>query len=135
MRTELSTNKEESLKALGLSNLGSVYWDLSTAANTGWIGGPYGEGERIKLALTRAMVRAVLSGKLNNTETQLEPIFGLHIPVAVPEVPSEILNPKDTWREPGAYDRKARELAKMFETNFYENAADAPQEVKNAGPL
>ena len=51
--------------------------------NTGWIGGPHGEGERIKLALTRAMVRAVLSGKLNNTETQLEPIFGLHIPVAV----------------------------------------------------
>jgi phosphoenolpyruvate carboxykinase (ATP) len=103
--------------------------------NTGWIGGRYGEGERIELALTRAMVRAVLSGKLNNTETQLEPIFGLHIPVAVPEVPSEILNPKDTWREAGAYDRKARELAKMFETNFHENAADAPQEVKNAGPL
>jgi phosphoenolpyruvate carboxykinase (ATP) len=50
-------------------------------------------------------------------------------------VPSEILNPKDTWREPGAYDRKAHELAKMFETNFHENAADAPPEVKNAGPL
>jgi phosphoenolpyruvate carboxykinase (ATP) len=96
---------------------------------------PYGEGERINLTLTRAIVRAVLSGKLNDTETQLDPIFGLHILVAVPDVPSEILNPRNTWREPTAYERKAHELAKMFETNFDENAADAPNEVKNAGPL
>lgn len=103
--------------------------------NTGWIGGPYGEGQRIKLALTRAMVKAVLSGKLSDTETRIDSIFGLHIPVAIPDVPSEILNPRDTWREPAAYELKARELAKMFETNFAENAADAPKEIKNAGPL
>jgi phosphoenolpyruvate carboxykinase (ATP) len=103
--------------------------------NTGWIGGPYGEGERIKLALTRAMVRAVLSGKLNDAETQLDPIFGLHIPVTVPDVPAEILNPRNTWKDPAAYDRKARELAKMFEKNFDENAADASKEIKSAGPL
>jgi phosphoenolpyruvate carboxykinase (ATP) len=103
--------------------------------NTGWIGGPYGEGQRIKLALTRAMVRAVLSGKLNDAETQLDPIFGLHIPVTVPDVPAEILNPRNTWKDPAAYDRKARELAKMFEKNFDENAADASKEIKSAGPL
>ena len=59
--------------------------------NTGWIGGPYGEGQRIKLALTRAMVKAVLSGKLSDTETRIDSIFGLHIPVAIPDVPSEII--------------------------------------------
>jgi phosphoenolpyruvate carboxykinase (ATP) len=103
--------------------------------NTGWSGGPYGEGTRIKLALTRAMIKAVLSGKLSDAETQPDPIFGVHIPVAVPGVPTEILDPRKTWKDSVAYDRKARELAKMFEVNFSENANDAPIQIRNAGPI
>jgi phosphoenolpyruvate carboxykinase (ATP) len=102
--------------------------------NTGWSGGPYGEGQRIKLALTRAMVRAVLSGKLRDVETRPDPTFGFHIPVAVPDVPSELLDPRETWKDPIAYDRKARQLSKMFQANFDENASDAPAHIKSAGP-
>jgi len=103
--------------------------------NTGWSGGPYGEGARIKLALTRAMIKAVLSGKLSDAETQPDPIFGVHIPVVVPGVPTEILDPRKTWKDSVAYDRKARELAKMFEVNFTENANDTPIQIRNAGPI
>jgi len=103
--------------------------------NTGWSGGPYGEGQRMKLALTRAMVRAVLSGQLSDTQTQPDPTFGVHIPVAVPDVPTEVLDPRKTWKVQAAYDRKARELANMFQVNFDENASDAPAEIRNAGPV
>jgi phosphoenolpyruvate carboxykinase (ATP) len=102
--------------------------------NTGWSGGSYGDGQRIKLGLTRAMVKAVLSGKLSEVATQPDPTFGVHIPVAVPEVPSELLDPRKTWKVPAAYDQKARELANMFEANFRENAGDASAEIRNAGP-
>ena len=103
--------------------------------NTGWSGGPYGEGQRIKLALTRAMVRAVLSGQLSDVQTQPDPTFGVHIPVAVPDVPIEVLDPRKTWKSQGAYDRKARELAGMFAANFEENAGDAPAQISEAGPI
>jgi phosphoenolpyruvate carboxykinase (ATP) len=103
--------------------------------NTGWSGGPYGEGQRMKLALTRAMVRAVLSGKLSDMETQPDPTFGVQVPVAVPDVPTEVLDPRKTWKSQAAYDRKARELANMFGANFDENASDAPAEIRNAGPV
>lgn len=102
--------------------------------NTGWSGGSYGDGQRIKLALTRAMVKAVLSGKLSEVDTQSDPTFGVHIPVAVPEVPSELLDPRKTWKVPAAYDQKARELANMFEANLRENAGDPSAEIRNAGP-
>ena len=102
--------------------------------NTGWSGGSYGEGERIKLAFTRAMIKAILSGKLRHVETKVDPIFGLTIPVSCPCVPPEILNPRDTWKDTLAYDRKAFELAAMFEKNFVENAGDASVEIKKSAP-
>ncbi len=102
--------------------------------NTGWTGGPYGVGERIKLAYTRAMVRAALNGDLDDVPTQQDPIFGLHIPVSCPGVPDEILNPRNTWADPAAYDEKARELARRFRENFKQFEAFVPPEVVAAGP-
>lgn len=90
--------------------------------NTGWSGGPYGVGSRMKLPLTRAMVKAALNGSLKNIETRKDPIFGVSIPVSCPGVPSEILNPKNTWKDPVAYDKKAKELQEMFEKNFKEHS-------------
>lgn len=102
--------------------------------NTGWSGGPYGVGQRIKLPVTRAIVKAVLDGTLKNVETKADAIFGLHIPVACPEVPAEILDPRRTWKDGQAYDHRARELAQLFAKNFTEHVNDAPAEVKLAGP-
>jgi phosphoenolpyruvate carboxykinase (ATP) len=102
--------------------------------NTGWSGAPYGQGKRIDLRFTRAMVKAILSGKLNRVETRVDPIFGMLVPLSCPFVPEEILNPRDTWKDTLAYDRKAFELAAMFQKNFAENADDAPEEIKSAGP-
>ena len=86
--------------------------------NTGWSGGPYGVGSRMKLPLTRAMVKAALNGTLKKVETQKDPIFGVAIPVSCPDVPKEILNPKNTWKDKDAYDKKAKELQGMFEKQF-----------------
>lgn len=86
--------------------------------NTGWTGGPYGVGNRMKLAQTRAMVEAALTGQLDDVEFVTEPIFGLQIPTSCPGVPSEVLNPRDTWADKDAYDAKARELLSMFQDNF-----------------
>ena len=102
--------------------------------NTGWSGGPYGTGQRIKLSATRAMVKAVLSGAMKDVPLNPDPIFGIGVPVSCPGVPPEILAPRKTWKDPAAYDKKARELAGMFESNFRENAGDAPDEVRDAGP-
>lgn len=102
--------------------------------NTGWSGGPYGTGERMKLAVTRAIVKAALSGELAEAETRPDPIFGFGVPESCPGVPAEILDPRQTWKDPAAYDQKAQELARMFQKNFAESAADAPPEVRNAGP-
>jgi len=102
--------------------------------NTGWTGGPYGQGQRIKLAHTRAMVKAVLSGELQAASWQADAVFGISVPDASPGVPREILRPRQTWKDAAAYDAKARELAALFETNFRENGPDAPAEVKAAGP-
>ena len=102
--------------------------------NTGWTGGAYGDGERMKLPYTRAMLRAAVEGKLDEVQTRREPIFGLEIPRECPEVPSEILNPRDTWSDGRAYDDQARELAMMFKENFKRFAADVPEEVRRAGP-
>jgi phosphoenolpyruvate carboxykinase (ATP) len=80
------------------------------------------------------MVKAVLTGALNDASWQADPVFGISVPNACPGVPSEILQPRQTWKDPAAYDRKALELAKMFAQNFQENAPDAPAEIKAAGP-
>ena len=102
--------------------------------NTGWSGGPYGQGQRIKLSTTRAMVKAVLSGALTDVPMRPDPVFGIGVPLSCPGVPAEILAPRSTWKDPMAYDLKARELAGMFASNFNENASDAPSEVIEAGP-
>jgi phosphoenolpyruvate carboxykinase (ATP) len=102
--------------------------------NTGWTGGPYGEGSRMKLAYTRAMVRAALSGQLDGVDTETVPFFGLQVPTDVPGVPAELLNPRGTWANPEAYDARARDLANAFCKNFEQFADRVPEAVRNAGP-
>lgn len=102
--------------------------------NTGWSGGPYGEGKRIKLAYTRAMVRAALAGALDGVSTTPDPVFGVHVPSAVPGVPSEILRPRATWKDPAACDASARRLARMFGEAFREFAPQVPEAVRAAAP-
>jgi phosphoenolpyruvate carboxykinase (ATP) len=103
--------------------------------NTGWTGGAYGEGERMNLAHTRAMVTAALAGHLDGVETEPDPIFGLHIPAEVPGVPSEVLRPRDTWADPDAYDTQAKKLAGMFRENFEKFADSVSEGVRQAGPV
>ncbi|MCG0275800.1 MAG: phosphoenolpyruvate carboxykinase (ATP) [Thermosediminibacteraceae bacterium] len=86
--------------------------------NTGWTGGPYGIGRRMDLSYTRAMVKSALSGKLSGVEYEKDPVFGLMIPRVCPGVPSEILNPKNTWHDKKAYDETAKKLARSFVDNF-----------------
>ncbi len=86
--------------------------------NTGWVGGPYGVGERMSIAHTRAIVRAVLNGDLRGVSTHVDPIFGLHIPNRVPGVPREVLDTRDSWPDPEDYDRQARKLRDMFDKNI-----------------
>ena len=102
--------------------------------NTGWTGGPYGEGARINLAHTRAMVRQALSGALDDVEMVPDPVFGVEVPVAVPDVPSNLLRTRGTWKDPAAYDRRAAEVACMFEENFDKYRAHVPRAVAESGP-
>ena len=101
--------------------------------NTGWTGGGYGVGERIKIAYTRAMVRAALSGQLAGVKLEPDPIFGVLVPAECPEVPAQLLRPRAQWPDPALYDAKARELAQRFLANF-QQFADAPAEVRAASP-
>ncbi|WLV23842.1 phosphoenolpyruvate carboxykinase (ATP) [Aciduricibacillus chroicocephali] len=100
--------------------------------NTGWTGGSYGEGSRMKLSYTRAMIHAALEGELNNVETATDEIFGLNIPLQVPGVPDEVLVPKNTWADKDAYDSAAKALANKFHENF--KKFEASDEIKQAGP-
>ena len=102
--------------------------------NTGWSGGPYGVGQRMRIAHTRAMVHAILDGSLHEVPFQTEPNFGLAIPTACPNVPNEILNPRDTWADQDAYDVQARKLAAMFADNFRDFTDGVAPEVRAAGP-
>lgn len=102
--------------------------------NTGWSGGRYGEGERIKIAYTRAMVRAALAGDLDSVEMRQDPYFGIAVPRTCPEVPSNVLDPRATWSDPEAYDRQARELVGLFQGNIKDFGADVSTEVREAGP-
>jgi phosphoenolpyruvate carboxykinase (ATP) len=103
--------------------------------NTGWSGGGYGTGSRMKISHTRAMVNAALSGALDGVETVQDPIFGLHVPKAVPGVPTGVLSPRSTWSDGVAYDRAAHTLAGMFRENFKKYEARASEAVRGAGPL
>jgi phosphoenolpyruvate carboxykinase (ATP) len=102
--------------------------------NTGWTGGPYGEGERMPIQATRTMLRAALSGELDGVEYREDPIFGFEVPVEIAGVAPGLLDPRWTWSDGDAYDRKARELARMFRDNFEQFADDAGEAVALAGP-
>jgi phosphoenolpyruvate carboxykinase (ATP) len=102
--------------------------------NTGWTGGPCGEGQRIRLAHTRRMVNAALSSELDGVEFRPDPLFGLSVPVAIEGVPGELLSPRETWNDPAAYDARAHQLAEMFEQNFAQYADGVSPEVAAAGP-
>src|SRR6185503_6736436 len=102
--------------------------------NTGWSGGSYGTGSRIKLKYTRAIVDAIHSGALSTTATSEDPIFGLQVPTSCPDVPAEMLQPRNTWADKAAYDAQAKKLAKLFAENFKKYEAQASAEVRAGGP-
>lgn len=102
--------------------------------NTGWTGGPYGTGHRMKLSYTRAMISAALEGKLSNVDFKRHPVFGMEVPVECPGVPSEILDPRSTWENKTAYDQKAKFLADLFIRNFEKYKDGVSAEVLAAAP-
>ncbi|HYZ96213.1 MAG TPA: phosphoenolpyruvate carboxykinase (ATP), partial [Nitrososphaeraceae archaeon] len=101
--------------------------------NTGWSGGPYGIGKRIDLKYTRLMVSSAINGKLNDVDYNHHEIFNLDYPNTCPNVPSEILNPKNTWHDKEKYDFSAKRLSNLFVTNF-KKFESVPKEILNAGP-
>jgi phosphoenolpyruvate carboxykinase (ATP) len=101
--------------------------------NTGWSGGAYGVGRRMKIQHTRTLVRAALAGDLKGVPTMRDPFFGLNVPQTCPGVPPEVLNPRDTWSDKNAYDETARELTKRFEQNFKRFESHVGADVKAAG--
>jgi phosphoenolpyruvate carboxykinase (ATP) len=108
------------LLAKRLDEHGATVW----LVNTGWTGGQYGEGERMPIAATRALLRAAISGELDGAETRTDELFGFEVPLSVPGVDDTLLEPRSTWADPAAYDEKARELAEMFKANFAKFKAD-----------
>ncbi|HET7276407.1 MAG TPA: phosphoenolpyruvate carboxykinase (ATP) [Longimicrobiaceae bacterium] len=109
---------------------GATVW----LVNTGWTSGAYGEGHRMNLAHTRAMVSAALAGELNSVDTVPDPVFGVHVPTSVPGVPTDILTPRGTWKDPSAFDAQASKLAGMFQQNFEKFSDHVSEDVRAAGP-
>jgi phosphoenolpyruvate carboxykinase (ATP) len=102
--------------------------------NTGWSGGPYGVGSRMKLPYTRAMITAALEGKLDNVQFEAHPVFGMMMPAECPGVPTEVLNPRNTWNSKEEYDMKAKDLAMQFIKNFEKYASGVNEETLAAAP-
>ena len=102
--------------------------------NTGWSGGPYGVGSRMKIQYTRAMLNAALTGKLDDVDFVKDPFFNLNVPVSCEGVPAEVLNPRTTWEDKNAYDETAKKLANMFIENFKEYEEGTAKEIIAAGP-
>jgi len=102
--------------------------------NTGWTGGPYGEGHRMPIKATRALLAAALDGSLNDVPMRIDASFGFEVPMSVPNVDSAILEPRSTWADPAAYDAKASELVTMFVDNFEKFADYVETEVLAAAP-
>ena len=102
--------------------------------NTGWTGGAYGTGSRIRIEYSRAMLRAALTGKLDRVPTRTDPVFGVRIPRSCPGVPAKVLDPRATWKDRKGYDGKARGLAAMFVENFTQYAGEVTSAVRNAEP-
>jgi phosphoenolpyruvate carboxykinase (ATP) len=113
-----------------LATHGSKVW----LVNTGWTGGPHGVGSRMKIAYTRAMIRAALSGALDGVAFTRHPVFNIDVPASCPDVPSSVLDPRGTWADGAAYDAQAAKLAQMFVDNFQTFAADVDAAVVAAGP-
>jgi len=103
--------------------------------NTGWTGGPYGVGSRMKLKYTRAMIAAAFEGGLKDVEFEKHPIFNLMMPKSCPNVPPEVLNPRETWADKDKYDAKAKELAKSFKENFSKYESYANDEILSGAPI
>jgi phosphoenolpyruvate carboxykinase (ATP) len=102
--------------------------------NTGWSGGPYGIGHRMKLSYTRSMITAALEGKLKDVDYEAHPVFGMMMPTSCPDVPADILNPRNTWDDKAAYDEKANQLALQFVKNFEKYASGVSEEILAAAP-
>ena len=102
--------------------------------NTGWTGGQYGTGHRMPIKVTRALLNAALDGSLNNAEFRIDPNFGFKVPVAVPGVDSQILDPRETWPDPAAYDATAQKLVGQFIENFAQFAEHVDEAVRQAAP-
>jgi phosphoenolpyruvate carboxykinase (ATP) len=102
--------------------------------NTGWTGGPYGTGKRMKIGYTRAMISAALSGALDKVAYQKDQVFNLDVPTSCPDVPSDVLDPRSTWADPAAYDTQAAKLARMFAENFKTFESGVTGGVRAAGP-
>ncbi|WGZ93256.1 MAG: phosphoenolpyruvate carboxykinase (ATP) [Candidatus Thiothrix putei] len=124
----------------------SVYADLLGAkinehgvscwlVNTGWTGGGYGVGKRMNIHHTRSMVNAALNGDLDQVATRRDAIFGLNIPVACPNVPTEVLEPSSTWADKAVYEAKATYLASLFHENFAKYSEGVAETICAAGPL
>jgi phosphoenolpyruvate carboxykinase (ATP) len=129
----LPLNPNVYAKQLGerIARHGSTVW----LVNTGWTGGPHGVGSRMKIAYTRAMIRAALAGQLDQVAYQRHPVFNIEVPTSVPGVPADVLDPRGTWSDKAAYDAQSAKLAKMFVENFKTNFADADPKVAAAGPI
>jgi phosphoenolpyruvate carboxykinase (ATP) len=102
--------------------------------NTGWTGGPYGVGSRMRIAHTRAMVAAALTGQLDGVPHRRHPVFNVDVPATCPGVPDAVLDPRSTWTSGADYDAAAAKLAAMFVENFKKFEADVPASVIEAGP-
>jgi phosphoenolpyruvate carboxykinase (ATP) len=103
--------------------------------NTGWTGGPFGEGQRMPIQATRTMLRAALSGELDDAQLRTDELFGIEVPLHVAGVEDALLDPRSTWRDPARYDEKARELATLFARNFADRFGDLDERIRAAGPL
>jgi phosphoenolpyruvate carboxykinase (ATP) len=102
--------------------------------NTGWTGGSYGVGSRMKLSYTRAMITAALTGKLDNVKFETLPVFDLSVPTECENVPTEILNPRQTWADKAAFDETEMNLANQFVKNFEQFAAETTEDILAAAP-
>ena len=122
--------KYAELLAKKLEKHGAQCW----LVNTGWSGGGYGTGSRMKLKYTRAIIDAIHSGELDKAETAIDPIFGLAVPTAVKNVPAEMLIAKNTWADKAAFDAMAKKLASLFTENFKKYSDQASEGVRAAGP-
>lgn len=126
----LHPTKYAELLAEKIQKYNSSVW----LVNTGWTGGEYGSGHRMKLSHTRKMLDEAIAGNLKNVEFETDPIFGVQIPTEVEGVPSDVLIPRNTWSNKDAYDAKAKELAEMFVENFKQFESEASEELMDASP-